>query len=93
MPFIITKPIKEHQQDSIKTINDLASELILEKYPIYKQLNLSQDQNSEECKQMYLWINYIRAFASTAKDKVKISVSVVELRELEQNYRDNLNKT
>lgn len=42
---------------------------------------------------MYLWINYIRAFASTAKDKVKISVSVVELRELEQNYRDNLNKT
>ena len=93
MTFIITKTLEEHILEAMEQVNKLAGDKILEKYPLYKQLNLSQDQNSEECKQMYLWINYIRAFASTAKDKVKISVSVVELRELEQNYRDNLNKT
>jgi hypothetical protein len=77
MPFVITKPVETHQAEYIYLINDLASQKITSKYPIYKQLNVSR---TTDVTTMNTWIDSIRELAQTAKIAIKAAPTIVEIR-------------
>ncbi len=77
MPFVITKPVETHQAEYINLINDLASQKITSKYPIYKQLNVSR---TTDVTTMNTWIDSIRELAQTAKIAIKAAPTIVEIR-------------
>jgi len=57
-------PIEEFRSSKIKELKGKAEEKILEKYPIYKQINLISGMNIKDTKakkgEMFLYINSIR---------------------------------
>jgi tRNA splicing endonuclease len=90
MPFIITKPLEIQKQEFILEVNKQASDKILSKYPIYKQLNLSQDQTSSECISMYAWINQIRTLCNKTKDSITTATNMPEIKQIEAEFSNKL---
>lgn len=75
---------------TIDLVNKQASDKILSKYPIYKQLNLSQDQASSECMSMYTWINQIRTLCNKTKDSIALATNVPEIKQMEAEFTNKL---
>lgn len=87
MAFIITKPIEKHIQEGVDNINQLASDKILLRYPLYKQLNTAR---TDQAQTMYDWIDQVRGLAITAKTNISIAPSVVEIRSATTLFIGNL---
>ena len=87
MAFIITKPLDEHIKESILVINQLASDKILAKYPLYRQLNIARTTDAEI---MNTWIDQVRELAVIAKAEISIAPSIVEIRLATALFIDNL---
>ena len=84
MAFIITKSIDEHIKESILVINQLASDKILLRYPLYKQLNTAR---TEQAPAMYDWIDSIRLAANDAKAAINIATSIGIMRVIVSDYK------
>ena len=59
---------------SIDLVNKQASDKILSKYPIYKQINLSHDQSAPETITMINYINAIREQVHFAENNISIAI-------------------
>lgn len=79
MAFIITKPLADHQAEEVTRVNQLASDKILLRYPLYKQLNTAR---TEQAQVMYDWIDSIRLAANNAQAAMALAISVAELRSI-----------
>ena len=73
-------------------INQLASQKILPKYPIYLQLNLPYDfgQDSPEVQEMRTWIDNIRTLANTAKAAIASATTLPEITTIVDNFKTEL---
>lgn len=87
MAFLITKPLEEHIKEATLAVNKLASDKILAKYPLYRQLNVIRTSDAEI---MNAWIDNIRALAQTAKASISTAPSIVEIRSVTALFVDNL---
>ena len=87
MAFVITKPLEEHKQEGADNINQLASNKILAKYPLYRQLNIAR---TDQVQAMYDWIDQVRELATTAKTDISIAPTIVEIRSATTLFIDNL---
>ena len=87
MAFIITKPLEDHQADELMAINQLASDKILARYPLYKQLNTAR---TEQAPAMYAWIDSVRLAANNAQSAIKLAVNVSAMRATVKTYKDLL---
>jgi ABC-type Na+ transport system ATPase subunit NatA len=88
MAFVITKPLAEHQVNYIATINQMASDKITAKYPIYKQLNIARTSDAEI---MNTWVDSIRALAQAAKAVIHAAPSIVEIRAAITDFTTGIN--
>ena len=77
MAFAIKRPIEQHQQEAIEEINKLASDRILSRYPVYKQLNNSR---TNEAITMWPWIDNIRDLAKVAKNAVMVANNITAIK-------------
>lgn len=86
--FNLRKCIEFH----ISTINQLASQKILPKYPIYLQLNLPYDfgQDSVEVETMRTWIDSVRTLANTAKAEIALATTLPEITTIVDTFKQEL---
>jgi hypothetical protein len=84
MAFIITKSIDEHIKESILVINQLASDKILLRYPLYKQLNTAR---TDQAQVMYGWIDSIRLTANNAQAAINVAPSIGIMRVIVSDYK------
>lgn len=75
------------QSDGNKQINQLASQKILSKYPIYKQLNLAR---TEEAQVMYSWIDNIRNLSNIANTNIEASTTLEQINSIVANFKTEL---
>jgi hypothetical protein len=87
MAFTITKPLGDHQAEEVIAVNQLASDKILLRYPLYKQLNTAR---TEQAQAMYDWIDSIRLASNNAQDAIVLAVSVTELRSITLAFTQQL---
>ena len=87
MAIIITKPLIDYKEEVLITINQLASDKILARYPLYKQLNTAR---TEQAQVMYDWIDSIRLAANNAQNEVTIATTVVAIRAVIDDYKTYL---
>ena len=84
MAFVITKPLADHQAEEVIVINQLASDKILLRYPLYKQLNTAR---TEQAQVMYDWIDSIRLAANDANAAINIATSIGIMRVIVSDYK------
>ena len=84
MAFTITKPLADHQAEGVIVVNQLASDKILLRYPLYKQLNTAR---TEQAPAMYDWIDSIRLAANDAKAAINIATSIGIMRVIVSDYK------
>jgi hypothetical protein len=77
MAIIITKPIAEHRESYLATVNQMASDKITARYPLYKQLNIARTSDAEI---MNTWIDSIRALTQVAKTAIGAATTIVVIR-------------
>lgn len=82
-PNYLTKIIN----DSIKQVNQLASQKILSKYPIYKQLNLARTDTAQV---MYDWIDNIRNLSNIANANIETSTTLEQINSIVDNFKTEL---
>jgi hypothetical protein len=87
MAITITKPIDEHRADYTATANQMASDKITAKYPLYKQLNVARTPDAEA---MNTWIDVVRAIAQAAKTEINVAPSIVEIRAAVSEFKSSL---
>lgn len=87
MAFIVTKPIADHIKEVTLTVNQLAGDKILAKYPLYRQINIARTTDAEV---MYEWIDQVRVLAQATKTDISIAPSIVEIRSATTLFIDNL---
>lgn len=75
------------QSDGSKQINQAASQKILSKYPIYKQLNLAR---TEEAQVMYSWIDNIRNLSNIANANIEASTTLEQINSIVENFKTEL---
>jgi hypothetical protein len=80
------------RKDNITTVNNLSSQKILPKYPIYLQLNLPYDfgQDSVEVQTMRTWIDSVRTLANTAKAEIVSATTLPEITTIVDNFKQEL---
>lgn len=89
MAFAIKRPIEQHQQEAIDEINQIASDKITSKYPIYKQINI-QRTNIEDLTAMNTYIDTVRDLAQTAKKAVKVGTTITAIKTVVSNLVSSL---
>lgn len=90
MAFILTKPLNEQKQEFIAEVNKLAGDKILIKYPIYKQINLGREPQSQETIDMYAYIDGIRNHSNEANNGIILATSIAEIRALVDQFKSYL---
>lgn len=75
------------QSDGSKQINQQASQKILSKYPIYKQLNIGR---TPEAQVMYDWIDNIRNLSNIATANITQAVTQDEITTIVDNFKTEL---
>ena len=70
--------------DAVKQINQAASQKILSKYPIYKQLNLAR---TDEAQVMYDWIDNIRNLSNIANANIETSTTLEQINSIVDNFK------
>jgi len=83
MAITITKPLSEHQANYTATVNQMASDKITAKYPIYKQLNIARTSDAEI---MNTWIDSIRALAQVTKTAINAATTIVDIRTAQATF-------
>ena len=73
--------------DGNKQINQLSSQKILSKYPIYKQLNIGR---TPEAQVMYDWIDNIRSLSNIATASIAQAVTQEEITAIADNFKTEL---
>ena len=73
--------------DGSKQINQLASQKILSKYPIYRQLNIGR---TSEAQVMYDWIDNIRDLSNIATANITQAVTQEEITAIADNFKTEL---
>lgn len=68
-------------------INQLASQKILSKYPIYKQLNLAR---TDDAQVMYSWIDNIRNLSNIANANIETSTTLEQINAIVDNFKTEL---
>lgn len=98
MALIVTKPFSEHQLEEIATVNRLAGEKILAKYPIWKQnnllarsielqsLNLVDNTEWLEIQAIWDWVKLVRTESNTAVLAVQNATDVATMQLVVQNF-------
>ena len=84
MAFVITKPLADHQAEEVIVVNQLASDKILLRYPLYKQLNTAR---TEQAQVMYDWIDSIRLTANNAQAAINVAPSIGIMRVIVSDYK------
>jgi hypothetical protein len=85
MAFTITKPLAEHIKEYTLKVNQIASDRITTKYPVYKQLN---NARTVEAVMMNAWIDDVRAMAQVAKLAINAASSITEVRAAIATFTD-----
>lgn len=75
------------QNKAIEETNQLASQKILSKYPIYKQLNLAR---TDDAQVMYSWIDNIRNLSNIATANIEQAVTQEEITTIVDNFKTEL---
>lgn len=75
------------QSDGSKQTNQLASQKILSKYPIYKQLNLARTDTAQV---MYDWIDNIRNLSNIANTNIETSTTLEQINSIVDNFKTEL---
>lgn len=75
------------QIDASKQINQLASQKILLKYPIYKQLNIGR---TPEAQVMYDWIDNIRNLSNIANASIEQAATQDEITTIVDDFKTEL---
>lgn len=80
------------QTENTTQVNQLASQKIIQKYPIYLQLNLPYDfgQDSVEVETMRTWIDSVRTLANTAKAGIALATTLPEITTIVDNFKQEL---
>lgn len=73
--------------DAVKQINHLASQKILSKYPIYKQLNIAR---TDDAQVMYSWIDNIRNLSNIANANIETSTTLEQINSIVDNFKTEL---
>ena len=73
--------------NSTEKINQFASQKILSKYPIYKQLNIGR---TSEAQVMYDWIDNIRNLSNIATASIAQAVTQEEITPIVDNFKTEL---
>jgi len=73
--------------DGNKQINQLASQKILSKYPIYKQFNIGRTSDAQI---MYDWIDNIRNLSNIATASIEQAVTQEEITAIVDNFKTEL---
>ena len=73
--------------DGNKQINQAASQKILSKYPIYKQLNIGR---TPEAQVMYDWIDNVRNLSNIATANITQAVTQDEITTIVDNFKTEL---
>ena len=84
MAFTITKPLADHQAEEVIAVNQLASDKILLRYPLYKQLNTAR---TDQAQVMYGWIDSIRLTANNAQAAINVAPSIGIMRVIVSDYK------
>lgn len=75
------------QSEGNKQINQLSSQKILSKYPIYKQLNIGR---TPEAQVMYDWIDNVRNLSNIATANITQAVTQDEITTIVDNFKTEL---
>lgn len=80
------------QSENTTRVNQLASQKILSKYPIYLQLNLPYDfgQDSVEVETMRSWIDSVRTLANAAKAEIASATTLPEITTIVDTFKQEL---
>lgn len=73
--------------DSVKQINQAASQKILSKYPIYKQLNIGR---TPEAQVMYDWIDNVRNLSNIATASIEQAMTQEQIDSIVDNFKTEL---
>jgi hypothetical protein len=86
----IEPDLNELKQNSVNYIRSMTSQIILERYPSYKQINLLRE-NSTESIEAFKWIDEIRAQCNVFIIGIEVCERQSEIEQLTQNFKQ-LNK-
>lgn len=71
-------------------IKELANFKILEKYPIYRQLNYIRDINNALAIEMGIWIDAIRTRSNIDNEIINTTSNVIEIYNVVSNFKNYL---
>jgi hypothetical protein len=73
------------QDEAIKQLNNIAGVKILQKYPIYKQLNYPRTEETL-ASEMYLWIDNIRTLSNESSDAIRLETTLEGMEAIIQDF-------
>lgn len=75
------------QSEAIVQVNQLSSQKILSKYPIYKQLNIGR---TPEAQVMYDWVDNVRNLSNIADANIETSTTLEQINSTVDNFKTEL---
>lgn len=80
------KPLEELKEEKIIVLKDNAYNLIIKKYPLYKQLNIIRLGPAEDLTQMSKYIDDIRIKVDSIEKQINLSSTEEQLDKININF-------
>lgn len=89
MPIKRENSLSDFKLINKNLINEYCSNKILDKYPYYKQLNISR---TSDATYMYTWIDNIRNLSNIANNNIDISESTETIYTIVKDFKNNIDQ-